>query len=299
MFNLQTAHFLTGAELNKEEICNLFTVAEELKRTPRQKHLHGKHLALLFDKPSLRTRFSFTVAMQDLGGYAIDSLSDTRKYEDPEDQIRVLQGYCDAVLVRTHDHEILQRMQKQAKIPLINGLSHLYHPCQILADLFTAFEVFQKLQGLVITYIGDANNILHSMLLMAPQLGIELRYCCPMQYQPDPEILSKAKSLTSDGKIMSFTCPKQAVLNSDVIYTDVWTSMGCESRDETLFNGYQVNEQLMESAKPHAVFMHCMPMLRGKEVSQHLPDTKCSVIFQQSENRLHVQKALLIGLLNH
>lgn len=298
MLQINSPHLLSGSELSVAEMYQLFELASALKQSPRQPLLQGKHLALLLDKPSLRTRFSFIVAMQDLGGFAIDSLADTRKPEDPEDQIRVLQGYCDAVLIRTHDDEDVVRMQNIAKIPVINGLSHLYHPCQILADLFTALERFKKLEGLTISYLGDANNILHSMLLMAPQLGIELRYCCPEQYQPDSQILEQAKKMSANGNIISYQSPQEAVKNSQIIYTDVWTSMGCDKKDESIFEAYQVNEELMAYADPQAIFMHCMPMLRGKEVSEDLPDQKCSVIFQQSENRLHVQKALLVGLLS-
>jgi len=280
-------NFLTGEELSIEE---LLTLASSLKKGHPRDLLKGKHLALLFEKPSLRTRFSFTVAMHELGGNVVESTSETSKKEEPEDAARVIEGYCDAIMVRTHSHEILTRMSSVSNIPIINGLSDLHHPCQILADLLTLKEIYGKLEGLKLAYIGDGNNILHSLLLLAPRMGIHLYYCCPPNRQP--EIRGQSDSATA------CSSPSLAVQGAHAIYTDVWTSMGFEGKtDESLFAGFQVNEELFQQALPTAVFMHCLPMIRGKEVSQTLPDHPRSVIFQQSENRLHVQKALLIMLL--
>ncbi len=301
---MNTKHFLTGKELTAQQTLALLQHALLLKKqraagelTP---HLPGQHLALLFDKPSLRTRFSFTVAMRELGGDVVESITDTRKAEEPEDQARVLAGYCKAIMVRTHEDSYLERMTEVANIPVINGLSDLHHPCQILADLLTLLEIFKKLKGLTLTYIGDGNNILHSLLLMAPQLGVNVHYCCPKTREPNAAILMQAKSQlnTTTGNIYSFDTPIDGVKNAQAVYTDVWTSMGFESSaSEHLFDGLQVNEALMSNADPRAVFMHCLPMVRGKEVSETLADQPCSVIFQQSENRLHAQKALLLYLL--
>lgn len=298
----QLLHWLTGTELSPPEILKLLKQATDLKKE-RQKHvlsntLLRKQLGLVFDKPSLRTRFSFMIGMTELGGQVVETVKHERSDEEPEDLMRVLQGYCHVVMVRIHEHDILKRMQKVAQVPLINGLSDLHHPCQILADLLTLQEKFQTLQGLTVTYLGDGNNILHSMLMMMPSLGIHVRYCCPEAYQPHSDILAQAKENMGEGSISVFTSPEAAVENSNAIYTDIWTSMGFERREETAFAGYQVNEILMAKAANDAVFMHCLPMMRGKEVSENLPDTACSVIFQQSENRLHVQKALLLKLLN-
>lgn len=304
MLKLTHKNLLTGEELSIDEIKSLLTLASELKMKRKagqtSEILKGKHLALLFDKPSLRTRFSFTVAMHELGGHVVESLGETRKAEDPEDLIRVIERYCDAVMIRTHSDDLLTRMSQVSKIPLINGLSDLHHPCQILADLLTLQEVFGKLEGLKLTYIGDGNNILHSFLLLAPQMGIHLHYCCPKACQPNADILNQALVQAKKTKGSNTTCstPMIAAQQAHAIYTDVWTSMGFENKtDESLFEGFQVNEQLMQQALPEAVFMHCLPLVRGKEVSQTLPDTRASVIFEQSENRLHIQKALLIALI--
>ncbi len=300
----KSKHILTGEELSKHEIQALLSKALILKTKRAKKkmtnELSGYHLALIFNKPSLRTRFSFAVAIRELGGDVIESVESTRKVETPEDQASVLNGYCHAIMVRTHEDSIIERMSQTAKVPIINGLSALHHPCQILSDMLTLLEVFTSLRGLTLCYIGDGNNILHSLLLLAPQMGINIHYCCPNTKEPDQTILdkSKAKLHSESGKIRAFASPKEAVLNAHAVYTDVWTSMGFEDENkDDLFNGFQVNEELMKHALPNAIFMHCLPMERGKEVSETLPDQSCSVIFQQSENRLHMQKALLLYLL--
>lgn len=304
MLKLTNKHLLTGEELSKDEIHALFDLASELKKKRREGHvvdiLKGKHLALLFEKPSLRTRLSFIVAMHELGGHCVESLAKTRKKEDPEDVVRVIEGYCHAIMIRTHRDDTLKRMSQVAKIPVINGLSNGHHPCQILADLFTLQEAFGTLEGLKVTYIGDGNNILHSLLLLAPMLGIQLHYCCPQACQPHAKILEQAKKRLrlGTGSITSCPTPALAVQQAHAIYTDVWTSMGFENQtDESQFEGFQVNEQLMKQALPQAIFMHCMPMVKGKEVSETLPYAPVSVIFKQSENRLHIQKALLVALI--
>lgn len=295
---LECQHLLTGNELTAEELKGLIDLAIAFKSN---KLLHmdamkGKHLALLFEKPSLRTRLSFTVAMQQLGGQVVESVSDSRKSETPEDQIRVIQGYCHIVMFRIHQDGMFAKMLPFAKIPMINGLSDSYHPCQILADLITLQERFSNLHGLSIAYLGDGNNILHSLLLMAPKLGVNVHYSCPSGAEPDKNILQIAQANDSKGLIKSFSKPSEAVMHCDAVYTDVWTSMGFKQKNNVSFDGYQVNEAVMQLANPKAVVMHCMPMERGREISETLPDQDCSVIFQQSENRLYAQKALLIGL---
>ncbi|MFA5959590.1 MAG: carbamoyl-phosphate synthase large subunit [Tatlockia sp.] len=295
---IKTRHFLTGLEWSKEDLLFLLEYASKLKKTPQHyaNALANKSLALVFEKNSFRTRLSFTRAIQSLGGHAIESVSTTRKPEEPRDVIRVLNGYCDWVMVRTHAEETLLEMATYATIPIINGLSALYHPCQILADLLSLQEYFGKLEGLTLAYLGDGNNILHSLLEIAPQLGITLHYCCPPTNQPNAQILARAIRQASQ-KIHCHTKPEEAVANVHAVYTDVWTSMGFEDQcTEEQFAGFQVNEALMAHAKPEALFMHCMPMTRGKEVSLTLPDSPASAIYTQSENRLHVQKALLLFL---
>lgn len=292
-------HLLSGDELTAKDIEQCLELAVAMKANPKayDSTLKGKHLAILFEKPSLRTRCSFTVGMHQLGGHVIESVSNTRKSETPEDQMRVLQGYVSAVMIRTFEDSILEAMTSVATIPVINGLTDLFHPCQTLADLLTLKENFSDLSSVTITYLGDGNNILHSLLLMAPKLGVTVQYACPAGNGPNAMILKQAEAQAPAGNIKSYTEPQQAVKGSDAVYTDVWTSMGFEQQDESKFAGYQVNEALIAQANPGAIFLHCMPMERGKEVSMTLPDSECSRIFQQSENRLHAQKALLLTLL--
>lgn len=300
----QSKHLLTGEELTAIQIeailqKSLLLKKERFSSIPAAP-LKGQHLALLFDKPSLRTRFSFTVAMHELGGDVVESVGDTRKQETPEDLARVLERYCQAIMVRTHKDDFIERMSKVVNIPIINGLSDLHHPCQILADLLTLLEHFGSLKGITLSYIGDGNNILSSLLLLAPKMGVSIHYCCPATRGPDKNILEKSLTYLKGrtAHIKAFTNPKQAVAQANAVYTDVWTSMGFENKQEDhLFKGFQVNEELMQLADPKAIFMHCLPMERGKEVSETLPDAPCSVIFEQSENRLHVQKALLLFFL--
>lgn len=191
-----TTHLLTGEEFSPQQIGKILQHALSLKKERMLKQckpeLAGRHLALIFDKPSLRTRFSFTAAMRELGGDVIESVGTTRKTETPEDQARVLSGYCHAIMVRTHADSILERMSQVATVPIINGLSNLHHPCQIFGDLLTLQEVFGSLQGLTLSYIGDGNNVLHSLLLLAPQMGINVHYCCPPTRGPNEIILTKA-----------------------------------------------------------------------------------------------------------
>ncbi|KTD14521.1 Ornithine carbamoyltransferase [Legionella gratiana] len=291
-------HFLTGTELSTEELQHILEKAKALKQTPSFycQALANKSLAMIFEKPSFRTRLSFAMAIQSMGGIAIESVGSTRKQETPADMARVLNGYANFIMVRTHADEILQEMVVHAKVPVINGLSALHHPCQILADLLSLWEHFGILDGLTVAYVGDGNNILHSLMLLAPQLGITINYCCPESRQPNSAIIEQARDMKHD-MIYSFSKPEAAVKNANAVYTDVWTSMGFENQDNNqVFQGFQVNESLMSYAKPGAVFMHCMPMERGKEVSEALPDSPASIIFTQSENRLHVQKALLLFL---
>lgn len=290
-----TKHLISGAELSKEGMNKILGLAARLKNdgSMHANLLQGKHVAIIFEKPSLRTRFSFSVAINQLGGQVVESIADSRKAEEPKDFIRVIQGYCSAMMIRAFDNNSLVEMAQYAKIPIINGLTDLFHPCQILADLLTLNERFSGVENLKLCYIGDGNNILHSLLLMATKLGISVHYCCPKGHEPKQAVLELVEN---PDLIAAFNDPKKAVKNCQAVYADVWTSMGFVEKNESDFDGYQVNEELMAYAKKDAIFMHCMPMARGKEVSNELPDMPCSVIFQQSENRLHVQKALLVSL---
>ncbi|MBI3544401.1 MAG: ornithine carbamoyltransferase [Deltaproteobacteria bacterium] len=305
MFKLKTKHFLTGEELMRDELLALLDEAEALKKerpTHDAPNSKGKTLVMLFEKPSLRTRVSFSVAMQELGGSVIELVSAVRKKEEPEDIARVLAGYAHAVMVRTHEHSILEKMASKSSVPVINGLSDTHHPCQALADILTLKQIFGELKGLKLAYVGDGNNMLHSLMLLAPYLGIQLSYACPKGYEPNAFITRRAKARAKEGGglITAADTPQVAVTGAHALYTDVWTSMGFEREEsdrEKAFDGYQLNEELVALAAPNSVVLHCMPMVRGKEITDAVADSPRAVLFQQSENRLHAQKALLKGLL--
>jgi ornithine carbamoyltransferase len=303
---LTDRHILTGEELSFHEMQSIIDFAIQLKQQRLEGRsrvwLPGRQLALVFEKPSLRTRVSFTVGMQDLGGFAIDIPSSQRKTEEPEDTARVLAGFCHGLMVRTFSQKILDRMARVSPVPVINGLSDEHHPCQALADLQTLQENFGSLKGLKLAYVGDGNNVLNSLMLMAPVLGVEVRYACPKGYKPAKEIVFRAQERAKayGGAVVECASPETAVAGAHAIYTDVWTSMGFEEENEArlkAFQGFKVDEALHGLADPDAVVMHCLPMLRDVEISGALADSKHSVIFQQSENRLHAQKSLLVGLL--
>jgi ornithine carbamoyltransferase len=301
-----TKHFLTGAELSRTELMDLIQLAETLREQRKadiiREDLKGRTVVLLFEKPSLRTRVSFAVAVSELGGNCIVLDSIGRKKEDPEDTIRVLEGYCHAVMVRTHEHSILESMVKKSSIPVINGLSDTHHPCQVLADLQTLQQKFGHLKGLKLAYVGDGNNMLHSMLMLMPYLGIEVSYACPSGYEPSSFVVRQAKmrAIEGGGKVNAFVNPVDAVKNADAVYTDVWTSMGFEVEEtdrDSVFQEYQLNEKLYSYAKDTAIIMHCMPMIKEKEITEGMAEHKNSVLFMQAENRMHAQKALLVGLI--
>ncbi|QUE31623.1 ornithine carbamoyltransferase [Francisella philomiragia] len=298
MKNLSFNHLLSGAEITTKDFENIIQIAQDMKTNPQKYNnaLKDKIIALIFDKPSLRTRFSFSAAIIEMGGNLIESVSASRKNEQPKDFIRVIQNYCSAVVIRTFADSDVEEMVSYSKVPIINALTDLYHPCQTLADLLTLKEVFGSLDSLKIAYIGDSNNILYSLLLLANTIGLEVHYACPEGHKPDQKILDQLQDLSI---VKGFDDPKEAVKGCDAVYTDVWCSMGFEPTAEDAFVGFQVNKELMSYANDNAIFMHCMPMERGKEVSEDLPDDKCSVIFQQSLNRKFVQKALLYMLLGN
>lgn len=304
MLQLNSMHFLTGEELSREELTQLIFAAEELRQSRdlgQLDVLQGKTVALLFDKPSLRTRVSFTVGVQELGGQVFELLGSQKKNEDPEDSIRVLQGMVHGVMVRTFDHEILERMVSKATIPVINGLSDSHHPCQALADLLTIYQRFGKFKGVKLCYVGDGNNVLHSLLLLAPFLGVDVRYACPEGYQPDSAIVARARqrAIQAGAHIRKFKTAELAARGTHVLYTDVWTSMGQEQENEKrlqAFAGYQINRELYNRAHSSAIVMHCLPMVKGQEITAEMVEHPASRLFQQAENRLHAQKALMIGL---
>ena len=304
MLQFKSMHFLTGEELSQSELLALIHGANQLRQHRGQavtNYLAGKTMALMFDKPSLRTRLSFTVGIQELGGNVMELLGSQKKTEEPEDSIRVLQGMIHGLMIRTFAHSQIERMIPHATIPIINGLSDSHHPCQAIADLLTIYQRFGRLEGLKLCYIGDGNNVLHSLLLLAPYVGIDVHFSCPEGYQPDENILQRARlrAMKTGAKIRKFKTPQLAARGAHVLYTDVRTSMGFEKQNQErliAFAGYQINRELFELADPHAIIMHCLPMVREQEITSEMVEHPQSAIFQQSENRLHAQKALLIGL---
>ncbi|HLI97679.1 MAG TPA: ornithine carbamoyltransferase [Candidatus Baltobacteraceae bacterium] len=302
-------HLLAIDDLAAAEVAALLRVAEYLKRRRLSEHaqiLRGKMLAMFFEKPSLRTRVSFEVAMTQLGGNVLFAKGDefsigTR--ETPEDAARVLSRYADAIVIRTHAHEPLQRFAAASSVPVINGLSALAHPCQALADLLTLKERFGTLAGLHVAYLGDAkNNVAASLAQAAVMTGVHVQFGCPPSHRPSETFLAQLKKLAaaSGGSARAFSNAVRAVRGVDAIYTDVWTSMGEEAaseRNRAVLAPYRVTEALVAHAAPHAVFMHCLPAHRGEEVTAGVIDGAQSVVFDQAENRMHAQKAVLAALL--
>ena len=291
--------------LTREEIEKILKTSELLKfqllRGEEHNLLKGKTLAMIFEKPSTRTRVSFEVGMWQLGGYALYlSATDLQlgRGETIIDTAQVLSRYVDGIMARVFAHQTILDLVKYSKVPVINGLSDFTHPCQGLADLFTICEKKGRLSGLKLAYVGDGNNVAHSLLYGCSKVGMGITLACPKGYEPDPEVVSKAKE---EGKrtgcrVKVTKDPKEAVREADIIYTDVWTSMGKEKEHEKrvkIFKPYQVNAKLVKEAKEDYIFMHCLPAHRGEEVTDKVADSKNSVIFDQAENRLHTQKALL------
>jgi len=298
--------YLSVRDLGPAEIMALLDHALELKRARAQGHqLDGKVAALVFQKPSLRTRVSFEVGMLQLGGHAI-YLSPAEiqlgQREGVVDAARVLSRYADVIVARVFLHADVVGLATYASIPVINALSDLEHPCQILADLLTLYERHGTLRGLCLAYVGDGNNVAHSLALAAPQLGIDLRIATPDGYEPDPRILEDAAqgAGAGQGAIELYRDPRLAVEGADAVYTDSWYSMGQEGEAEIrapIFRRFQLNDALLASARPGAVAMHCLPAHRNQEITDEVLDGPAAVAYDQAENRLHVQKALLLRLL--
>lgn len=299
--------FITLADFTAAELYEFINIAKEIKKKPNsfKNSLKGKTLAMIFQKPSTRTRVSFEVAMYQLGGLALflsSSELQLGRGETISDTARVLSRYVDAIVARTYSHNDIKELAKFSTVPVINGLSDLLHPCQALADFFTLMEKKNHFQGIKFSYIGDGNNVCHSLLIGASILGINISVATPQNYKPSEEIINIAKrnAKESGASIEITNNPEEAATASDVIYTDVWVSMGQEKeREEKLkaFEGFQVNKKLFSLAKPDAIFMHCLPAHRGEEASEDVIDNKNSVIFDQAENRLHIQKAILVKLM--
>ncbi len=296
---------LSISDLNREDIRLLISNAVDMKAETRSSLLSGKVLALMFEKPSLRTRVSFEIAMLQLGGetiYLSPAEVGLGKRESVSDVAQVLSRYVDAMAVRTFSHHTLETLAGYSAVPVINALSDLEHPCQALADILTIYEKKGKLEDITLAYIGDGNNVANSLLLAASLTGVNFRIASPNGYQIQERILNLAKdyALDSGAQILCTEDPRLAVSEADVIYTDVWASMGQEAEAEQrhkIFASYQMNRELVSLAKEDAILMHPLPAHRGDEVAEHILDSPQSVIFDQAENRMHMQKALLAEML--
>jgi ornithine carbamoyltransferase len=307
--DLKGKDLLTLADLEPQEIIALLEKAVLLKEKTLKKQfdqpLKGKILGMIFDKSSTRTRVSFEVGMIQLGGSALYLNGNDLQLgrgETVADTAQVLSQYLDGIMIRTFSHKSVEELADHADIPVINGLTDLYHPCQALADLLTIYEKKRKLKGLKLAYIGDGNNVAHSLMIACTKVGMDVSIASPKGYFPDKTITARCEDLAKQsGSNMVITeSPLEAVQGADIIYTDVWTSMGQELENEKRlndFHDYQVNEELLKAAKEDYLFMHCLPAHRGEEVTAEVIDGQHSVVFEQAGNRLHVQKALLVEIL--
>lgn len=300
-----TRHLLTIFDLSTKEIESLLIRAVELKAIQKQgiecRPLKGKTLGLLFEKQSTRTRLSFEVAALQLGGHSI-YLSPHQiqmgRGEELRDTARVFSRYLDGVVIRTFEHKMIEEFAGNSSIPVINGLTDIHHPCQIISDMLTILEKKERISGIRLAFIGDGNNVAHSLIEGAAVMGMNIRIASPKGYEPDNRIteIAKQKAKETGAAIEIMEDPFEAVDNADVVYTDVWTSMGQEdeeSKRKSIFKKYRINRELMKKAKGDAIILHCLPAHRGEEITDEMMESPQSVVFDQAENRLHMQKALL------
>lgn len=300
-------HFLSLADQSPEELRALLDVARQVKLNPPAfaSACRGQTLAMIFQKPSLRTRVSFEAGIFQLGGQGVylgPKDIQLHRGETLRDTGRVLSRYCDGLMARVYAHQDILDLAASSSVPVINGLTDLLHPCQVLADLLTIQEKRGQLTGLKLAYVGDGNNMAHSLLYGGAQFGMTVSVVHPRGYAPNPEIVTHARQLaaSSGGAVLITEDVEEGVVDADVVYTDVWASMGQEEEHRERvqrFAAYQVNAALMAKARPKALFMHCLPAHRGEEVAAEVIDGPASVIYDQAENRLHAQKAILIRLL--
>jgi ornithine carbamoyltransferase len=299
-----TRHFLSVRDFSAAETLETFARATEMKRDRARfaRALEGKALAMLFEKPSLRTRVSFDVGIQQLGGFSLylsPAEVNLGKREAISDVAKNLERMVQGIMIRTFAHAIVVEMAAHAHVPVINGLTDHDHPCQGMADFLTIQEVKGELRGVKVAYVGDGNNVAHSLIEAAANVGAEIRVATPEGYEPDPAVVAWGREHGA-AAVRVVRDPVEAVSGVDVVYTDVWASMGQEAEAaarKAIFARYQVNEALFAKAKPDAIFMHCLPAHRGEEVTAGVIDSARSVVFQQAENRLHVQKAILQKLM--
>ena len=293
-------------DLSKEEITEILNIADQLKYEKKhgiaQKHLEGKTLAMIFEKNSTRTRVSFEAGMFQLGGHALflsGKESQIGRGEPIQDTARVLSRYCDGIMIRTFGQDEVEQLAQYATVPVINGLTDFCHPCQVLADLLTVREHKAVLEGLKLCYIGDGNNMANSLIVGGLKMGMEVAAACPEGYDPDPQVLAFAKS----GPAHRFTLcrtPQEAAAGADVVFTDVWASMGQEEEKAVrvkAFQGYQINDELMALTNEGCMMQHCLPAHRGEEITAEVFEAHADEIFDEAENRLHAQKAVMYLLM--
>ena len=305
MAGLTGRDFLSIADITSQELGHLLTIATKLKAGEMSASYPGKILGLLFRKSSTRTRVSFSAAMWRLGGQVLDlnvSLTQVSRGEPIRDTARILDGYLDVLAIRTYAQTELNEFAEYTKIPIINALTDLEHPCQILADLMTVQEVFgTQLAGLTMTYLGDGNNVAHSLILGCALAGMHIRVATPPDYRPDPTIVEMARKQAGDRCTITLTDdPKAATEGAQVLYTDVWASMGQEDLAERripIFQPYQINDELLSIADKEAIVLHCLPAHRGEEITDTVIEGPQSRVWQEAENRMHAQQALLVELL--
>jgi len=291
-------------DLSQDELLALLDLTQQVKSNPARfsKALTGRYLSLLFEKPSLRTRITFELAIKQLGGDAVLSTGPIGERESLKDVARNLDRWTNAIVARTFSHQTIEDLAHWSSVPVINALSDRFHPCQALADIFTLQEKFEDLAGRKLAFVGDGNNVAHSLMLTALRLGMNFSIATPPGYEPDADIVAQAEALAavSGAQLVITGNPVEAVDNAHAVYTDVWTSMGQEdekSRRLSDFAGYQVNQTLFSEARADAVFLHCLPAKRGEEVTDEVMECPQSTVFDQAENRLHAQKALLLMLI--
>ncbi len=302
---LANNNFLSSLDLSTNEVLHILELASNFKNKKININFKNKVLGLIFDKSSTRTRVSFQVAMNRLGGTTIDlnpTTSQIGRGEPIKDTARVLSGYCDIIAIRTFDHSDLEEYATWSTKPVINALTDLEHPCQALADFLTIYEEFLDFKDVILTFVGDGNNVANSLILCGALLGVEVRIACPKGYEPNSLVIKKAYEINKNKDLLKITNdPKTAVKGANVLYTDVWSSMGEEDQKEEKdkdFRGFTVDHDLLRNADKDAIILHCLPAYRAKEITDAVMESENSRIFQQAENRLHAQQGLLACLLS-
>ncbi len=301
---LANRNFLSSLDTSSDEFFHILDIAKNFKNKVLNIELKDKVLGLIFDKSSTRTRVSFQVAMSRLGGTTVDlnpTTSQIGRGEPIRDTARVLSRYCDVLAIRTYKQSDLEEYAKWSSKPIINALTDSEHPCQALADFMTIKEEFIDFKNVVLTFIGDGNNVANSLILYGALLGVEVRIACPKGYEPNDFVINRAKKIYKDKNLLKITNdPITAVQGANVLYTDVWSSMGEENQKEkkdNFFHGFTIDQNLVRNADKDAIVLHCLPAYRGKEITDEVIESKTSRIFKQAENRMHVQQALLSCLL--